>query len=150
LLQHADLFGEVALQHRRVVPLRVLEGLRDDELRHRVHLLPERAGALHRRPRLREALVGHPAQELRVARLQLVELEAPALVADLEGPAAVRIALGPAGVLDDTIERDELGDHDPAHVCLLPVVSRGYDRRACRKSSTCARIYSTDWLDIEG
>src|SRR5439155_1351319 len=93
LLQLADLFGEVAVDHRRVVPLGVLQRRRDDELRNRVHLLPELAGAVHRRPRLRESFVGLATEELRLARHQLVELELVALFAAVE-PERPAPALG--------------------------------------------------------
>src|SRR2546423_1572741 len=75
LLQLPDLVREVAREHGRVVPLGNLQCRRDDELRHRVHLLAELACALHRGPRCGEAFVGHPAEQLCVARRQLLELE---------------------------------------------------------------------------
>ena len=127
LLQRADLLREVAAEHGRVVPLRVLQRGGDDELRHRVELLAEVAGALHRRPRLREAVVGDAAEQLRVGGHQLVVLEPVALLAALEAerPAAAveRLLLRSAGILHHAVERQELRDHELAH---------GSSRRVCR------------------
>src|SRR3954470_22325721 len=55
------------------VPLRVFERRRDDELRHRVELVGERALAL--RPSPSEALIGPPAYEQPVGLHRLVQLE---------------------------------------------------------------------------
>ena len=91
LLELRDLAGDVAADHRRVLPrgIGVGERGRDDVLGHAVHLLAEVVGA-HRRPRLGEALVGDPAEQLRVGRHQLVVLELVAVLAavELEHPAA--------------------------------------------------------------
>ncbi len=105
----------VEADHRRVVPLGILERRGDEVLRHGVELVGEIA--LARGPGRGEALVGDAAEQERVARHHLVELELvpvrPAL--ELERPTAVLVALGPARILDDAVERDELGDDDLAH-----------------------------------
>jgi hypothetical protein len=117
--QPRDRLGQVALEHRRVVPLRVLQGRGDDVLRHLVE--PVRELAVARRPRLGEPLVGPAAEQQRVRGHRLVELELVPLVAasDLEGPAAVLEVLRPARILHDPVERDELGHNDLPHGSLL-------------------------------
>jgi hypothetical protein len=117
LLQLADFLSEIALEHRRAVPLGVLEGRRDDELGHLVHLLPELARAVHCRPGLGKALIRHTPEKLRVARHQLVELELVALVTavELERPTAVAELLRPAGILHDTVQCHELCHNQLAH-----------------------------------
>ena len=69
------------------------------------------------RPRGREALVGHPAEEERRALHHLVQLELVSVLApvELEGPASALQALGAAGVLHDPVDRDELRYDDPTH-----------------------------------
>src|SRR4051794_3103510 len=101
----------------RVVPVRVGQRARDDVLRHRVELVREAELVRAAGPGGREALVSNAAEQQRVRVHHLVELEAVALLAALEAerPAAALEALGTARVLEDAVERDELGDDDPAH-----------------------------------
>jgi hypothetical protein len=119
LFELCDLLSEVAVEHGRVVPARVIERRGDDVLRHRVELVGELAVA--RRPRGGEAFVGDASQQERVRRECLVQLELVALVAaaDLEAPASVLEVLGSAWILDDTVQRNELGYDDPSHLGLL-------------------------------
>jgi hypothetical protein len=113
--QLLDAVRHVALEHRRVRPLRVLQRRGHDVLRHLVELVGELA--LARRPGFGEALVGLPAEQQRGGVHRLVELELVAVLAalELERPTAVLVVLGAARVLDDAVDRDELGDHDLAH-----------------------------------
>jgi hypothetical protein len=121
--QLRDVLDEVAAQHRRVVPLRILEGRRDDVLRHVVELVRELAG--HLRPGRGKALVGHAPEEQGVGLERLVELELLALrpAVDLERPAAVLEVLAAARRLHDPVQRNELGYDDPSHLGLPRVVS---------------------------
>src|SRR5215470_677141 len=110
-----------ARDDRGVGPGRPGERGRDDVLRHRVHLLGElAAGFLHRRPGGGEPLVGHAPEQLGIGALQLFALELLALGGRVaEAPAAVLGALAAARVIDDPVERDELGDDQLAHGALL-------------------------------
>ena len=94
LLQLRDFLHDVALQHRRVVPLGLIQGRGDDVLGHVVELVGELA--VPRRPGLGKALVGHAPQQQGLGRERFVELELVALVAaaDLEAPASVLEVLG--------------------------------------------------------
>src|SRR5207249_1442009 len=76
--------------------------------------------AFTRWPGCREALVGHPAEQLHLGLHHLVELELVAVVAAvvLEGPATVLVALGPARILEESVHGHELGHHQLAH--LIP------------------------------
>src|SRR3954447_8320636 len=114
LLECAHRAGRVtAVEDRRVVPLRVLERRRDDELRHRVELVGELALAL--RPGAREALIGAPAEQQGVGLPRLVELELVAVVTtvELEGPAGVLEVRLASGRLHHAVERYELRHDDP-------------------------------------
>ena len=106
LLQLADLFGDVASEHGRVVPFGLFQSRRDDVLGHAVHLLREADFVGDRRPGPGKALVRHAPQQLGVGLAGLVELELVALLspADLEAPAAVLEALGAARVLHDAVQ----------------------------------------------
>ena len=97
------------LDHVGVVPLRVLQRRRDDVLRHRVDLVGDGvAGA--RRPDRREAVVGAPAHQQRVAGQGQIRLDlAEALVA---GTAERRPQVRP---LDDAVEGDVGRVDDLAH-----------------------------------
>jgi hypothetical protein len=119
LLELRDRLYDVSAEHRRVVPLRVLERRRDDVLRHVVEPVGELALAL--RPGVGEAPPGDPAEQQRVRLERLVELELVALLAaaDLEAPAGVLVVLRPARVLDYAVERHEFGYDDLCHVVLL-------------------------------
>ena len=94
-----------------------VERLRDDDLRVGVQLVGERP--LAGRPGRREALVGDPAEQRDLGVHQLVELELIALVAAvvLERPTAVLEALGAARILEDSVDGNELGDDQLAHLC---------------------------------
>src|SRR5918992_2710490 len=112
----AHLFDDVALEDRRVRPLRVLERGRDHVLRHRVEPvceLPRAAG-----PGLGEALVGHAAEQhgVRVHGLDGLELVALVAAVEREAPASVLEVLGAAGILDHAVEGDELGNDNSRHV----------------------------------
>jgi hypothetical protein len=115
LLDLRDLACELPVEHRRVVPLRVLERGRNDVLRHRVELVGELA--IPGRPGCREAFVGPPTQKERLRGHRLVELELVAFLAplDLEGPAAVLVVLPAAGGFHDAVQRHELGYDDASH-----------------------------------
>jgi hypothetical protein len=121
LLQLRDLLREVAFQHCRVVPLRLLQGRGDHVLGHGVELVGELA--LSGGPGLGKALVRDAAQQQRLGRERFVELELVALVSavDLEGPTSVLEALGSARVFHDTVERHELRYDDPSHLVPLLV-----------------------------
>src|SRR6201747_2721340 len=116
-LDLGDLLGEVAGEHRRVVPLPRLERGGDDVLRHRIHLVGEPGVVAHPRPGGGKALVGATAQQLRLGLVELVELELVALVPalDREGPAGVLVVLASARRLDHSVQRDALGYDAPAH-----------------------------------
>ena len=117
-LQLLDRLDSVTFQHRRVGPLRVVQGRGDDVLRHGVELVRELA--LARRPGLGESLVRLAAEQQRGGVHRLVELELVAFAAvDLERPAAVLEVLRAAGVFHDSVERNELGNDDLGHVVLL-------------------------------
>src|SRR5919204_3180102 len=96
--QPRNLLADVAPDHGRVGPLRILQGARDDVLRHLVELVGELA--LARRPRLGEALIRHAAQEQGLRAHRLLQFEPVALLAarDLKAPASVPVVLGSAGV----------------------------------------------------
>jgi hypothetical protein len=69
------------------------------------------------RPGRGEPVVGDPAEQLRIRRVELGELQLITLGAAVEGgPVSGRPRLGAARVLDDAVQGDELGDHDLAHV----------------------------------
>src|SRR5215208_3778604 len=95
LLQLQDLAGDVVADHGRVVPvgLVVAERGRDDVLRHGVHPFREPGLVGHRRPGPCEALISHPAEQLRVGGHQLVQLELVPVIAPVE-------LAGPSGVLE--------------------------------------------------
>src|ERR687896_751935 len=122
VLELAHLGGRVAaIEDRRVVPLRILQRRRDDELRHRVELVGELALTL--RPGAGEALVGAPADQEGVGLPCLVQLELVSVVTaiELEAPPRVLEGLAP-GRLHHAVERYELGHNDPCcHLGLLPV-----------------------------
>src|ERR687889_1607612 len=114
LLQLAHLGRRVAaVEDRRVVPLRVLERPRDDELRHRVELVGELALAL--RPGAGEALIGSKPYQQGVGLPRLVQLELIAGVSavELEGPTRVLESRLAPRRLHYTVERYELRHHDP-------------------------------------
>src|SRR5215213_4970349 len=114
LLQLAHLGRRVAaVEDRRVVPLRVLERRRDDELRHRVELVGELALAL--RPGAGEALIGSQPYQQGVGLPRLVQLELIPVVSavELEGPTRVLESRLAPRRLHDAVERYELRHHDP-------------------------------------
>src|SRR5215208_7127355 len=114
LLQLAHLGRRVAaVEDRRVVPLRVLERRRDDELRHRVELVGELALAL--RPGAGEALIGSQPYQQGVGLPRLVQLELIPVVSavELEGPIRVLESRLAPWRLHDAVERYELRHHDP-------------------------------------
>src|SRR5439155_5743729 len=80
LLELLHLFEDVATEHRRVVPLRALEGGGDDVLRHAVELVRELAFVM--RPDRCETVVSAAAEQQRIRSHRLVDLELLAL-----GPA---------------------------------------------------------------
>src|SRR5215213_316250 len=114
LLQIAHLLRRVAaVEDRRVVPLRLLERRRDDELRHRVELVCELALAL--RPGAGEALIGSQPYQQGVGPPRLVQLELIPVVSavELEGPIRVLESRLASRRLHDAVERYELRHHDP-------------------------------------
>src|SRR5262245_2435203 len=115
---------DVAGDDSRVVPLRVLERVRDDDLRVRVDLVGELPFA--RRPGLCEALVRHAAEQRHLGPHQLVELELVALVTAvvLEGPGPVLATLRAARILEHAVDRNELCDGQLAHFAPPSVVGR--------------------------
>src|ERR687889_971710 len=127
LLQLAHLGRRVAaVEDRRVVPLRVLERRRDDELRHRVELVGELALAL--RPGAGEALIGASADQQGVRLSGLVQLELVAVVTpvELERPTGVLEPGLASRRLHHAVERYELRDNDP---CWHPSPSSTPTRR---------------------
>ena len=98
LLELSHRFHRVPLEQLRAGPLGLVQGRRDHVLGDAVHPLAELAGAFHGGPGRREALVGLPAHEERIAGLQLAPLElAGFLTEEGEGPMA--------GLLADAVER---------------------------------------------
>src|SRR5690348_10732620 len=76
------------------------------------------------RPDCGETVVGNAAEQLRISRVELGELQRIALCAAVEAsPLRGRSGFGAARVLDDAVQADELGDHDLAHAgcpfCLV-------------------------------
>src|SRR5581483_2703045 len=120
LLERRDVANHVTTQHGGVVPLRVLQGGGDDVLGHRVELV--RHLALEVRPDGSKAVVGAATEQQRARGHRLVELVLVALRAAREGvgPADPLEVLGPTGRLDDSVDGDVLGDHEPAHTLLSP------------------------------
>jgi hypothetical protein len=76
LLQFPDLVEDVAAEQRRVLPLHVLQGLRNHVLRERIDPVGEALVAGRRRPKRRPDLVRHAPQEERVHREDLLDLVA--------------------------------------------------------------------------
>src|SRR5207249_4638054 len=115
LLQLRDLLHRIALQHRRVVPLGVLEGRRHDVLGQAVQ--PVRQGAAPGWPSRGEELVGPPAHQQALGAQRLVErgLADGGAVLDVAHPAAKPEALVTGRVLDDSVERDVLAHDDLSH-----------------------------------
>src|SRR5215216_346586 len=114
LLQLAHLGRRVAaVEDCRVVPLRVLERRRDDELRHRVELVGELALTLG--PGAGEALIGSQPYQQGVGLPRLVQLEPIPVVSavELEGPIRVLESWLAPRRLHDAVERYELRHHDP-------------------------------------
>src|SRR5215469_1518565 len=113
LLELGHLKGDVARDDRAVPPRRLGERGRHDELRHGVHARAEvPRGFFHRLPRGSEPVVGDPAEQQRVAGLQLVELVRLTTGRGMtEAPPALRRSLGSAGILDDAVDRDEFADY---------------------------------------
>jgi hypothetical protein len=74
--------------------------------------------ALDVRPDRREAVVGHAAQEERVRRHRLVELELVALrpAREVVDPADASEILGAARRFDDAVDGDVLGYDDSSHL----------------------------------
>ncbi len=142
-LQLGDLRRDVARDHRRVPPLGIGEGCRDDDLR--VVVEPVGELTLARRPCCGEPLVGDPAEEVHLGLHQLVQLELVAVVAAvvLEGPGAVLVVLGPAGILEHTVHRNELRHHQLAHR-PSPVL------RAAPKTGAGARTHRSSRLHVSG
>src|SRR5258705_1364796 len=140
LPQLSDFLHDVALQHRRVVPLGLIQSRGDDILGHAVELVGELA--FPRWPGLGKALVGHAPQQQGLGRERFVELELVALVsaADLEAPTSLTEVLGPARVLHDAVQRYEFRYDDPSHgYSHLSVGSRFSDRARTRNSSVSVR-----------
>src|SRR5262245_11244688 len=114
LLQPAD---DVAGDDTRVLPLRIRQGVRDDDLRVAVQLVRERPFA--GRPRFGETLVGDAPEELHIRVHELVELELVAFVSPvvLEGPGPVLAVLRAARILEDSVDGNELRDNQLSHLC---------------------------------
>src|SRR5439155_12120741 len=89
-------------------------------------------------------------EELRVARQQLVQLELVALGAavELERPAAAVEGLAAARILDDSVERDELGHDQLAHRFLLS--SRFPLGRRPRMTKLIATLDGWPWVSRSG
>src|SRR5215211_1172795 len=120
VLELPDSGGEVALEHRGVGPLRVLEGGRGDVLGQRVEAVRHRVvriGGL--RPGGGEDVVGAPAEEERVHLAEhLVDELASRLVEVGDDPAApveaaAAILLRTARALVDAVDRDKRRDDEP-------------------------------------
>jgi hypothetical protein len=115
----------------------VVQRLGYDVLRHRVHLRGEAGLVLDGRPGRGEPVVGGPAEQLRIRRVELGELRLITLGAAVEGgPVSGRPRPGAARVLDDAVQGDELGDHDLAHVRCPYLFSPGH----CAPGRTPAAI----------
>src|SRR5581483_281137 len=119
LLELAHLLDNVAVEQVRVVPLqRLTERRGDDVLGHAVEPVGEPLLVRPSGPRSSEPLVGHPAEQQRVACHQLVELEPVAVLAavELERPTIARSARVHAGTLHHTVGGHEFRHHEPSHV----------------------------------
>src|SRR5919112_391447 len=140
LLQLAHLDRRVAaVEDRRVVPLRVLERRRDDELRHRVELVGELALAL--RPGAGEALIGSQPYQQGVGLPRLVQLELIPVVSavELERPTRVlELRLAPRR-LHDAVERYELRHHGP---CCHQSISFTPTRRLQTPADSRASVFA--------
>ena len=102
---------DVVADDGRVAPDRLLEGLRDDVLRRRVHHVAEEVAGRHRLERVRVGDVRLPAEQERVGVLhERAECAADVVVPVGHGPAAVPeaavgVLVGAAGSLHHAVER---------------------------------------------
>ena len=112
LLQLRGLVRRVALEHRRVVPVGIFEGRGDDVLGQAVQPVRQLASAGW--PPRGEPLVAPPTQQQGLGVQRLVERELVEFwaILDQADPAAEPEALVTGWVLDDSVERDVLADHD--------------------------------------
>src|SRR5512133_503701 len=120
ILELAHLGGRVAaIEDRCVVPLRILERRRDDELRHRVELVGELTLTL--RPGAGEALKSASADHEGVGLPCLVQLELVPVLTAIELEAPPRVFEGFASRrLHHAVKRYEFGYNDPCcHLSLL-------------------------------
>jgi hypothetical protein len=132
LLQLCDLLRDVPgpVDHRGVVPLRVLDRGGDEVLGHLVHALRKLAElALHAfspGPGAGEALIGDPTDQLRLGAEELFALELAAVVAavERERPALV-LELLAAGRLHHAVHRDEFGHGDGSHRSSCSISAAG-------------------------
>src|SRR5206468_11742939 len=111
------LLHDVARQHRRDVPVGILQGRGHDVLGHVVQ--PVRQFAAPGWPPRGEELVGSPTEQLGLGAQRLVEQDLGRLFAtpltDTTDPATALEALRTGRVLDDSVERDVLADNDLSH-----------------------------------
>ena len=115
LFQFRDLVDRVALQHRRVVPLGVLEGRGQDVLGHAVQ--PVRQLAVPGWPPCGEELVRAPTEQKGLGAKRVVERGLPdgGAVLDQADPAAEPEALVTGRILNDSVDRDVLAHDDLSH-----------------------------------
>src|SRR5262245_10829059 len=115
LLQLRDRVHCVALEDRRVAPVRIFEGGGNDVLGHAVQ--PVRQLATPRWPSRGQPLVAPPTKQQGLCAQRLVERELAELraVLDQSDPAADPEALVTGRVLDDPVEGDVVADDDPSH-----------------------------------
>src|SRR5262245_28561145 len=118
LLQLRDLADHVTVEHRRVGPFGLVECRRDDVLGQAVQPVGPRATPGI--PPRTEVLVAPSAQEEGLSAERLGEPELGPRFAilrpELVEPAAVPEAVLAGRVLDHSVERDVLADHDPSHL----------------------------------
>src|SRR3954452_6107930 len=121
LLQRRRLLHHVAAEDRRIAPLGVLERGGDDVLRQAVQPVGPLAAPAH--PPRSEVRVAASAQQqgLGAERLLAFDLRprCEVVLPDLAEPATVPETLLAGRVLDDSVQRDVLADHDLPHLGSL-------------------------------
>jgi hypothetical protein len=116
LLQLRNLVHDVAVEYGRVAPVRIFEGRGHDVLGQAVQPVGQLASP--GRPPPGHPLVAPPTQQQGLGAERLVEREltGPGAVLDQSYPPASAEALLAGGILDDSVERDVLADHDLRHL----------------------------------
>src|SRR5581483_2784660 len=125
-LQLGHLRLDVTGDDRGVLPRPFRQRGGHHHLGHGVHLLSVLSGGLlHGRPRGGEALVADPAEQQHVGGPQLLQLPRfPVRGRVAEAPPTLGVTLGAAGVLDDPVQRDELGHDELSHADLRSCVDQ--------------------------